>query len=246
MKKDRVFVKQLENLRQEANIIASYVYAEMTIRHAASQSRTLLYRLNESPTFWQVSLAALQSSAYIALGRVFDTTSSRYCLYELLSSLEESLDLFSKEALSQRKRKDGFTDEKRLAEYLGDAHQFSTSDLRSLIKSVAHHKKIYEKAVMLARHNHLAHRSTFSRVDVQNLYARGKEKDMWRLSTYLLNLYEQLWNLYTNGRKPNLRLPRYSPKAMFERPLGGAAAHERMVGETQKLMLFLETARLPH
>lgn len=246
MQTDRDFIKQLENLRWEANIIAGYIYAEMTIHHAASKSKKLLHRLNESPTFWKTCLAALQSSAYIALGRVFDTKNSRYCLSELLFTLEENLNLFSKASLSERKKKDGFVDKERLAEYVHGAHRFSRSDLRTIQRSVERHRAIYEKAIKLVRHQHLAHRNTFASADTQSLYARGKVKDFWRLSAYLLNLHEGLWNLFQNGRKPNLRLPRYSPKVMFERPLCGAGAHERMVSETQKLMRFLETAKLPH
>ena len=87
MKPDYSFLRQLENLKQESEVIATYVYAEMSIQHAASKSRKLLSRMNMTPTFWNACYAAFQSAAYIAIGRVFDLKSP-YNLEALLTSME--------------------------------------------------------------------------------------------------------------------------------------------------------------
>ena len=43
----RKFETQLENFRNEASVVARYMYAEMAIQHAASKSEALLNRLNQ-------------------------------------------------------------------------------------------------------------------------------------------------------------------------------------------------------
>jgi hypothetical protein len=49
MAKDLRSSVQPEHLRREADAIAGYVYSEMAIHHAASQSKELLPRINSTP-----------------------------------------------------------------------------------------------------------------------------------------------------------------------------------------------------
>jgi len=241
MKPDRNFERQLENLDHESNIIASYVYAEMAIQHAASKSKLLLNRLNKTPTFWITCSAALQSAAYIALGRVFDLKSP-YNLNELLVSMENNLTLFSREALALRKRALGFTDEARLAEYVAAAYVPTETDIRRLRQSVKRYRAIYDRAIRPVRHQYLAHRQAHGQVRIASLYAKGKVKELWCLSVYLIRLHQTLWNQLYNGREPTLRLSRYSPKVMYDRPSHVSGPHERIVHETRELMRFIENA----
>lgn len=82
MTKHLDFLEQLETFRQESSIAARYTYAEMSLQHAASKSKKLLGRINNTPTFWIVCETALQSSAYISLHRIFNTK-SKYNIYML-------------------------------------------------------------------------------------------------------------------------------------------------------------------
>ena len=93
MTRHRRFEIQLENFRRESATAAQYIYAEMAIQHAASKSKKLLNRLNNTPTFWLSCNTALQSSAYISLGRIFDTKSN-YNVDALLDAMEKNLELF--------------------------------------------------------------------------------------------------------------------------------------------------------
>src|SRR5690606_3616176 len=113
MRPVRDFEKQLGNLELEATVIASYVYAEMSIQHAASKSKDLLKALNRTPTFWRTCYASFQSAAYVALGRVFDLKSP-YNIEALIASMEHDMSVFSRSALAARKASSGFSDPIRL------------------------------------------------------------------------------------------------------------------------------------
>lgn len=80
---EKQFLTQLENFRNEARSVANYGYADMTIDHAASKSKLLLSRLNNTPTFWRATKSALQVATYITLGRIFDNN-GRYNIKLLL------------------------------------------------------------------------------------------------------------------------------------------------------------------
>lgn len=241
MKPDYSFERQLANLDHEAQVIANYVYAEMTIQHAASLSKKLLYRLNDTPTFWIACNAALQSAAYIAIGRVFDRKSP-YNLDALMTAMEKNLAVFSRPALAARKRDGKPTDPPWLQNYLNSAYYPKAADVARLRKHVATYRNIYDRAFMPVRHQYLAHRQAHGHEDVQKLFGKGKVKEIWRLSTFLVRLHSALWDLLHNGRKPILRPIRYSPKTIYSSKSERTGPHERIVRDTKKLMEFIETA----
>jgi hypothetical protein len=241
MQRDLSFERQLNNLEHESQVIANYVYAEMGIQHAASKSRRLLNQLNETPTFWIACTAALQSAAYISLGRVFDLK-SRYNLAALLDSMEANLSLFQREGLASRKRENSAADPAWLPDYLNRAYYPTQRDVVRLRKAVQRYREIYERAVMPARHQYLAHRQAHGHEKIQELFGRGKTKEMWRLTTFLVRLHLSLRELLINGRKPILRPIRYSVRAIFASASHRSGPHEYVMQDVKRLMMFLETA----
>ncbi len=240
MKPVHDFEKQLANFDHEVTVIASYVYAEMAIHHAASKSKPLLAKLNRTPTFWKTCYAALQSSAYFALGRVFDLKSP-YNIEALIVSIEHDLTIFSKTALAQRKKQVGFADQNRLANYLSGAHVLNSSDVLRIRRVVARRRTTYNRAIMPVRHQYLAHRQAHGASKVQSLYGKGKVKEMWQLACFLIHLNRALWNAYNNGRKVELRVwGRFSPRVMYDQPGNYSGPHERVVQDVRTLMQLLE------
>jgi hypothetical protein len=67
MARHHEFLVQLENFRHETTIAAQYLYSHMAVQHAACKSSKLLSRLNETPSFWSVYMAATQTATYVTL-----------------------------------------------------------------------------------------------------------------------------------------------------------------------------------
>jgi hypothetical protein len=241
MSKHLEFEAQLDNLRQEASIAARYIYADMAIQHAASKSKRLLHRLNSTPTFWIACGAAFQSAAYVALGRVFDTK-SRYNVAALLDTFEGNLHLFGRDALARRKRNGKATDPPWLSNYLDKAYYPSRKDVVKLRTRVESYRLVYDRAIKPARHKYIAHREKRDPAEVSALFARGTVRELWRMSTFLLQLHDVLWELLYNGKRPRFRTIRYSVKAIFDAPSQSSQVHESIVKEVKDLMRFLESA----
>lgn len=234
------FEVQLDNFRNEAYLAARYMYAEMAIQHAASKSTKLLNRLNRTPTFWITCGAALQSSAYISIARIFDVKSD-YNVNALLKSMEDNLGIFQKDALKSRKRNGNTTEPEWLEDYLLQAYYPTIKDVARLQKKVSEYRVIYDKAIKPVRNKYLAHREKQNSIDVASLYAGGKLKELWRVCSFLLQLHSLLEELFENGKKPVLRAIRYSPKVIFDSKIQGSSPHESIVGEVKRLMQFIET-----
>ena len=59
--------------------------------------------LNTAALFWNTNLAALQLSAFIVLGRIFDQ-SSKHNVDRVLKIAQDNLNIFSKAELGRRKQ----------------------------------------------------------------------------------------------------------------------------------------------
>ena len=243
MTRHQSFEIQLENFRQEAASAAQYIYAEMAIHHAASKSKKLLHRLNSTPIFWLSCSAALQSAAYISLGRIFDTK-SKFNVNALLDSMEKNLGIFQREALALRKRGSEDVDPPWLSEYLDRAYYPSIKDINRLRSLVERYRAIYDRAIKPARHKYLAHREKEEPAEVQELFAGGKVREIWRLITFIYQLYEVLWEQFHNGRRPVFRSIRYSLNSIYDAARQRSVPHEQIVADVKKLMEFIETATI--
>lgn len=239
MSAHRQFLTQLKNFDNESRNAARYAYANFAIQHAASKSKRLLSRLNKTPTFWLAASAAFQTAAYISLGRIFDNN-SRYNIDQLLCSAESNISLFQRKALAERKREGRTSNPPWLLDYLNKAYYPKPNDFFRLRKKVNEYRALYEHAFKPARNKYIAHREKQEQEEVSALFGRGKIKDIWRLTTFLQQLHEALWQLYHNGQKPRFRPMRHSVAAMFKDLPNGTSAHEGIVRETQKLMKMLE------
>jgi hypothetical protein len=238
----REFLSQLENFKHEADVAAQYLYSDMAVQHAASKSKKLLGRLNNTPTFWLTHGAGMQVAAYVAIGRVFDTK-SRYNINALLDAFENNLSDFSREALAARKREGRAKDPEWLPEYLAKSHYPSKKDVNRLRAKVSEYREVYDRAVKPARHKYIAHREKKEHLEVQALFAGGKVRELWRLVTFLHAFHEALWQQYHNGQKPVLRPIRYSVKAIYDSgEEDRSGPHERIIAETRKLMEFIQGA----
>jgi hypothetical protein len=239
MKTHLNFTIQLENFGNEANVVAQYVYAGMAIQHAASSSKELLRKLNETTLFWKSSMAAFQSAAYIAIGRIFDTKSP-YNVNALLNSMEAEINLFARPALADRKRNGSIEDPMWLTDYLDKAYYPTSKDVEMLRRRVKKYREIYDRAFKPVRNKYIAHREKQALTDVQAMFAQGKVKDLWRLVAFFLKLHDVLWQQLHNGRKPMLRVSTLTIKSAYKKDRSNSTP-ERIVADVKKLMNLIES-----
>lgn len=235
------FDVQLENFRNESAIAAQYIYAEMAIQHAVSKSTKLLNRLNHTPRFWIVCGASLQTAAYISLGRIFDTKSP-FNVNALLDSMESNLHVFQRQALATRKREGKTKDPSWLKDYLNRAYYPTHKDVARLRAMVAKYRLIYDRAIKPVRHKYLAHREKERNADVHALFAAGTVRELWRLTTFLIQLNEIIWQQLHNGRKPVFYPIRHSVKSIYDAKQTSTAPHESIVADVKKLMQLIARA----
>lgn len=235
------FEAELELFRTEAESAIQFFYAWEAVHAVAAKDKAVFRLLNQAPLFWNTNLRALQTSTLLALGRVFDPNPNHHSVTRLLSVAHANLGIFSKDSLAARKRKSNTNADEWLPEYLKTAYEPSHDDFRRLKRHVANRRKIYEANYRPLRHKVFAHRVVATRFEVGELFTKTNIKELQQLLVFLGRLYEVLWQLYFNGRKPTLVPARFSVKRIFHQPsphVMHGKLHERLIHE---IKAFLES-----
>lgn len=230
------FADELEVFRKDAEQAIQFFYANLAVNAAAARDKRILQLLNRAPLFWNTALGALQTSSFIALGRIFDQKST-HNIDRLLGIAQQNPGIFSKAALAGRKRRDSENADEWLDEFLRDVYLPTPDDFRRLRKYVARRRKTYESNYRDLRHKVFAHNVCSDTKEVEALFAKTNVRELQQLLTFLSRLREALWHLFHNGSKPNLRPVRYSVKRMrkLSSPRhGGGAVQERLTHEIEE------------
>lgn len=236
------FKRELEIFRTESDAAVQFLYAWQTVNAVAGTDSSVHSALNKAPLFWNTNLGALQAATLLTLGRMFDPDPDNHSITRLLGLAHRNLQLFSKEALAERKRELSPNADEWLPEYLNGVYVPSSDDFRKLKKYVATRRRTYEENYRPLRHQYFAHRSASESSDVAALFAKTNIRELQQLLTFLRRLHEALWQLFNNGHKPTLRPARYSVNRMRELPSPSprqAALQERIIHETEQLVRSL-------
>lgn len=231
------FENELEVFRREAESAVQFFYAWRTVNEVASKDKSVVAALNTAPLFWNTSLGALQTAAFIALGRVFDQEQNTHNIDRVLRIGQRNPEIFSLDALADRKRRGSPNANEWLDEYLANAYVPNPEDFRRLRKHVAARRKIYEASFRPIRHKVFAHKRVAEQSETYALFANAKIAEIQQLLVFLRRLYEALWELFFNGRKPVLRPARFSVTQMLAQPSAkGRSLQERLTKETESFL----------
>jgi len=236
---ERQFESELEIFRTESEAATQFFYGYLAVHEVAKHHKRVFRLLNQYALFWNTVLGALQTSALIALHRIFNNR-SRHNVDSLLRIAETNPFIFSKHALGPRKQGDNQIQPGWLNEYLENAYEPTTEDFRRIRGHVEKYKQIYEAKYAGLRNKVYAHKVASDSAEIQTLVAKTDIREMERLFVFLLKLHETLWQLFVNGRKPVLRPLRYSAKRMRTSPSPtsrGNSVQERITSEAEQLLL---------
>jgi hypothetical protein len=232
------FERELEVFRTEVESGIQFFYAHLAIHAVAASKRRVFDLLNETPLFWNTCAGALQTAAFIALGRIFDQNST-HNVDKLLSIAQRNPHIFSKGALSKRKQNDKATPPDWLDEFIRNAYEPTAGDFRAFRAHVKKWRTIYESNYRDVRRKWFAHKEVSDQTDITALFARANIRELQQLFAFLSAVHEALWQLFSNGSKPVLRRMRYSVKRMrrLPSPKRHKSLQERITNETEQVLL---------
>jgi AbiU2 len=210
---ERQFESELDIFRIESETAAQFFYGYLAVHDVAKHHKRVFQMLDQNALFWNTVSGGLQTSALIALGRVFDQ-GSPHNLDSVLRIAQNSPAVFSKAALAKRRQGNHQQRPEWLNEFLQGAYEPTATDFRRLRTHVKKYRRIYESGYRELRNQVFAHKVASDPAVISAFVAKTNIREMQRLFVFLLKLHDALWKLFVNGRKPVLRPLRYSVTRM--------------------------------
>ena len=239
-----VFEAELEVFRKEAEAAIQFLYGYLAVHAVAADHESVYKLLNQAPLFWNTSLGALQTAAFMALGRIFDQKSP-HNLDGLIRMAQKRPEIFSRAALGRRKQGTNPIPPEWIDDYLRGAYEPAPRDFRRLRAHIQKWRKTYESNYRDIRHKLFAHKEISEQAETDALFQKGNVKELQHMCVFLGSLHDALWHLFFNGRKPILRPRRYSIDRMRDKPLPSGwirTVQERIVNEVQQFLLAASQA----
>ena len=240
---EQEFKLRLDALDRDARAAALIAYTSRSLHYIASQKPSLVKALDRNAGFWNPVLGAMQTASIVALGRIYDKTKGVLSAERLLEHATTYPGIFSRNALAARKIGRGLTT-LQAAEYVATAFAPTTVDFDSLSQELEVHRSLYEATIGPIRNNVAAHSGPITEEEMRDLFANVQMVDFDKLVVFPLVLNNEMWQLFENGNKPNLRPVESNIAVLTANPLGSnqlGLEHRYAIKHTAKFLEWLDS-----
>jgi len=201
-----------EIIKNDVHAAMVSCYTHRTINHIAATDMDILEKMNRQPEFWQVTSFSLQNTLFIILARLLDSDPDVHSIHPVLNATIAHPEFFNHAALRARKLSIPGTPQTPpppwLDEYVADAWEPTTQDLRALKKALAPHKAKFDQVYKPIR-NQIAHIIHKDEARVAALYSRTLKADIDEILRFLHCLIKSIWHLAYNSERPALNGDHY-------------------------------------
>jgi hypothetical protein len=194
-----------KEFQSELNVACWSFYTWKNIHNIAVDDKEVYRALNRKSLSWNIILYSLQSTFFIAIGRLFDKDGRSFSIHTLISACIKNIDQFSKDALRERKIKGSKSDKLPwLDEYIVKSYQPNKEDFLKLKSEALKRQKHYESIYKPIRHKIFAHKDLKKIKHVDELFRKAKIGEMKDLLCFLYQIKMIIFELLYNGRLMNI------------------------------------------
>ena len=199
---EREYWKHFKQIEEDIDGALAVFHAEEEIHRLAREDERIRRCLDADAVFWNMQVASLQSTLFMILGRLFDSTKGTLSVSKFLDETVEYLGYFSKDALATRKIAGGpkpdWLDDRIAEAWIPD--RAALAKLKEALQPHEERAEVYRQI----RHKHYAHRPLKDAHLIWDLFQQTNKRNSARRSGFLCDLKAAIWQLYYNGKKPNL------------------------------------------
>lgn len=172
------------------------------INHLALEDKGIRRCLESEALFWNIQMESLQSTLFMILGRLFDSSKGTLTVSRFLDETMDHPGFFSRDALARRKVPYGPRPE-WLKDRIAEAWIPGRPDLAKLKEALKPHEK-RAKVYREIRHAYYAHRVLGVADRTWDLFRQTNREALGDTLCFLSQLKAEIRQLYYNGKEPNL------------------------------------------
>ncbi|MBU2985398.1 hypothetical protein KO528_08545 [Saccharophagus degradans] len=192
---------EINKLREEIEASLRYLYSYKAYYQALSE-QTRVDKINKNVEFWMTFSDSILSNLFISIRRLYENKRESFNVQRFIEICYKRHHEFSLHSLQTRKVSSGILSIAQAEEYIKGKYEPSKADFHAMAAYIKTNSKgmrgVYTKVAseVYAHAIHYNHKSAL--LPNQNLNLNDIEIAL--LSVW--HVYEQVWQLYENGRKP--------------------------------------------
>ena len=198
----------INKLTRQLQIAGSAYFTWKNINSRAAADTQVHRALNEHAGFWNIALHSLQSTFFLAVGRLFDSDKSAFSVDWLLKLCTDNISEFSKLALERRKWSNG-PRPNWLDDYIANAYEPVPGDFQRLRGKLKGARNKYESGGREIRNKVFAHAEHLSSREIKNMFSQVKINQLESILDDVYGVEEAIRSAFSNGEKPEFKPTKY-------------------------------------
>lgn len=205
----------MPRMRDHLNTLRNEAESSLRVLYALRQFRTLLSdqksvnELNKNVHFWQIFESALVTKLFISLRRLYDSSGDTFTVQSFIKDCIVHVDQFSSATLRKRKMEESASAHEWIDGYMKDVHEPTAEDFRSLAKLVKDNSKRMKGLYTDIASKVCAHAIHTDTEEIFKLSQGANFDEIESALTSIWHVYQQVWQMYENGRAPDLNIGKY-------------------------------------
>jgi len=202
---------EISNFRITIESSLRFLYS-LIAYHEALSKEEYVSQMNRNADFWRLFEASMLSSVFISIRRLYENEADSFNFQNFIRNCSSNLEEFSLKNIKDRKIRSGALSVEEAEIYIVGKYEPSNQDFNEMARFVKERSKnmrgVYTKVAskIYAHAIHFTHSEVLKPNQSLNLY----EIEKALLSVW--HVYEQVWQLYENGRKPEYTESKYQYK----------------------------------
>lgn len=198
----------IDNLRKEAETTLRALFALKQFRHSVT-CRECVEVINKNPYFWLLYESSTRTNLFIGIRRLYENEGNTLNFQRVIEICCENIFEFSLASLRTRKIEQSDNAEEWIEKYIAEAYEPTVDDFYAISALVRDNSKrmrgIYT-SVASTIFAHAVH------IDYPVMEEQMKDLNFGEMEQALNSIwhaYSQIWQMYENGRKPDLEIEQY-------------------------------------
>lgn len=201
----------LITLRKETETTIRVMYALQKF-NLSLENTEYVNSVNKNVHFWIIFESSLIMKLFIGIRRLFEGKNDTFNFHKFIKYCKENIEDFSIEALEKRKLKESKTRPYWIDDYLIAAHVATDDDFHKLSKLVKENSKKMKVIYTDAASKIFAHAVHTDSEIVKEILDKLNFEEIETSLKSLWHVYEQVWQMYENGRQPSFIVSSYPHK----------------------------------
>lgn len=198
----------IEKLRKETETTLRVFYALRQFRYLLT-CQDDVSKLNENPYFWMLFESSLQTNMFIGIRRLYESKPDTFNFQRFIDECLKNLSSFQSNELRKRKCAASPNAHEWIDDYMEGVYEPTAEDFRRLAKVVRENSKNMKGAYAQAANKIYAHAVHMDYAEMATISDKLNFDEIERALSSIWHAYEQVWQMFENGRKPEFQVRNY-------------------------------------